>query len=123
MLLLQIREGVNEFLEDGNLLRVRIQWERVRQMFQATIHQYDEVVRHHNVQMRGEIATLREQVVLDDMTRNVIDGKGFVPGDGLACLSMAASLHSLCIILHTTLILKCSSCRFDSWNSRINSCP
>ena len=58
----QIREGVNEFLEEGNLLRVRIQWELVRQMFQATIHQYDEVVRHHNVQMRAEIATLREQV-------------------------------------------------------------
>ena len=87
---------MNEFLEDGNLLRVRIQWERVRQMFQATIHQYDEVVRHHNVQMRGEIATLREQVVvLDDMTRNVIDGKGFVPGDGLAWLSMAAWLLAL----------------------------
>ena len=58
----QIREGVNEFLEEGNLLRVRIQWELARQMFQATIHQYDEVVRHHNVQMRAEIATLREQV-------------------------------------------------------------
>ena len=92
---------MNEFLEEGNLLRVRIQWERVRQMFQATIHQYDEVVRHHNVQMRREIATLREQVVLDDMTRNVIskmlhadcfDGKGFVPWDGLTWLSMAAWL-------------------------------
>ena len=60
----QIREGVNEFLEEGNLLRVRIQWELVRQMFQATIHQYDEVVRHHNVQMRDEIAVLREHVGL-----------------------------------------------------------
>ena len=59
---LQIREGVNEFLEEGNLLRVRVQWELVRQMFQATVHQYDEVVRHHNVQMRAEIAALRDQV-------------------------------------------------------------
>ena len=39
VLLFQIREGVNEFLEEGNLLRVRIQWELVRQMFQATVHQ------------------------------------------------------------------------------------
>ena len=51
-MILQIREGLSEFLEEGNLLRVRIQWDYVHQLFQATIHQYDEVVRHHNVQMR-----------------------------------------------------------------------
>ena len=50
--LFQIKDGVNEFLEDGNLLRVRIQWEYSHQLFQATVHQYDDIVRHHNVQMR-----------------------------------------------------------------------
>ncbi len=49
----QVKEGINEFLEDSSCcVRVRIQWEFSHQLFQATVHQCDDVVRHHNLQMR-----------------------------------------------------------------------
>ena len=50
---LQIKDGTNEFLEEGtNMLKVRIQWEYNHQLFQSTYNQYDEIAKFHNQQMR-----------------------------------------------------------------------
>ena len=50
---IQIKDGTNEFLEEGtNMLKVRIQWEYNHQLFQSTYNQYDEIDKFHNQQMR-----------------------------------------------------------------------
>ena len=49
-----IKEGVNEFLEDG-CLRVRILWRLNQQLFQSTYHQYDEIYRFQREQMVQDI--------------------------------------------------------------------
>ena len=50
--LLQIREGLSEFVDQDGGLKVRIQWELNYLLFQATFSQNDEVARFHNIQMR-----------------------------------------------------------------------
>ena len=45
-----VKDGVNEFLEDGSL-RVRIVWKLNIQLFQSTYHQYDEIYRFQREQM------------------------------------------------------------------------
>lgn len=41
-----IKEGINEFLEEGTgSLRVRILWKLNLQLFQSTYHHYDEIYR------------------------------------------------------------------------------
>ena len=40
----EIKEGINEFLEDGTL-RVRIVWKVNLQLFQSTYHLYDDIYR------------------------------------------------------------------------------
>ncbi len=52
---------MSEFLEDSSIIRVRIQWEFNHQLFQATVHQYDDIVRLHNLQMRSVLASLRQK--------------------------------------------------------------
>lgn len=44
----EIKEGINEFLENG-CLRVRIVWKVNLQLFQSTYHQYDEIYRFINI--------------------------------------------------------------------------
>lgn len=58
----EVKDGISEFLEDNAFIRVRIQWEYSHQLFQATVHQYDDIVRQHNVQMRDEIGNLKEKI-------------------------------------------------------------
>ena len=53
--LLQIREGLSEFVDQDGGLKVRIQWELNYLLFQATFSQNDEVARFHNIQMRYRI--------------------------------------------------------------------
>ena len=50
--LLQIREGLSEFVDQDGGIKVRIQWELNYLLFQATFSQNDEVARFHNIQMR-----------------------------------------------------------------------
>ena len=40
----EIKDGVNEFLDNG-WLKVRIIWKINQQLFQSTFHQYDEIYR------------------------------------------------------------------------------
>ena len=53
--LLQIREGLSEFVDQDGGLKVRIQWELNYLLFQSTFSQNDEVARFHNIQMRYRI--------------------------------------------------------------------
>ncbi|CAB4064206.1 unnamed protein product [Lepeophtheirus salmonis] len=57
-----IKEGLSEFLEDENTMRIRIQWDYNYQLFQSTFHQYDDVYKYQNQQMRLEIDTLNEKL-------------------------------------------------------------
>ena len=56
----EIKEGLNEFLENG-CLRVRILWKTNQQLFQSTYHQYDEIYRFQREQMVQDIHLLRNQ--------------------------------------------------------------
>ena len=63
-----IKDGINEFLEDGHL-RVRIIWVLNQQLFQSTFHQYDEVYRYQREQMMKDLETL-----VFTSSNNVFDG-------------------------------------------------
>eukprot|EP00095_Tigriopus_kingsejongensis_P006112 maker-scaffold872_size86337-snap-gene-0.17 protein:Tk06112 transcript:maker-scaffold872_size86337-snap-gene-0.17-mRNA-1 annotation:"PREDICTED: uncharacterized protein LOC103573133" len=69
----EVKDGVNEFLEDSAYIRVRIQWEYNHQLFQATVHQYDDIVRQHNVQMRDEIGSLKEKIRRLELAAHKLD--------------------------------------------------
>ena len=71
-----VKDGVNEFLEEG-YLRLRIVWKLNLQLFQSTYHQYDEVYRFQREQMVRDFQNQSENSLVNS-TNSVFHGNGSI---------------------------------------------